>query len=157
MGTGRDLHPLVDQLLPLSSNMDRLSPPLNNEEDPEGEVQGISMARYADFGDDLSINYTRMYTTLSYLVLRERSSSLLASNEVQLRQSQQAHLADLLGIEAQYADEVERKRHMVDEINETRKKRQVDFQPVEEYLLQRWQDGVRSMVDLGIERAETPL
>lgn len=115
---------------------------------------GVSLDRYTEFGSGDDIRYSEMYTALSYSMLRERSSLLMAQNAPQLRENQRAHLASLSELDKVYQEEANLKRQRVDEINEERKRRQVEFEPVNGYLEQRWHDGIRSMVDLGIQRAQ---
>ncbi|KAK7681288.1 hypothetical protein QCA50_015675 [Cerrena zonata] len=51
-------------------------------------------------------------------------------------------------------EQLTRKRQQIEDINVIRKKRQVvDFKPVNDYLNDRWKDGIKSVVDLGIESA----
>lgn len=126
----------------------------HNEDHRHILLPGISMDRYMDFGLGDDIRFNDMYTSLSYSTLRERSSSLMAQNAPHLRHTQRVHLASLSGLDRVYQEEVDRKRQRVDDINEERKRRQLEFEPVSGYLEQRWQDGIRSMVDLGIERAQ---
>jgi hypothetical protein len=53
-----------------------------------------------------------------------------------------------------FSDNLNQKRRLVDQVNMVRKKRQlVDFKPVNDYLNERWRDGIKSVVDLGIEAA----
>lgn len=161
------MHPRAQELLPLPSHsttpilirdIERYEADEDDDEHIDEQRQilrpGISMDRYSDFGAGDNLRYTDMYTSLSYLILRERSSSIMAQNAPHLRQAQRTHLASLSELDRVYQDETSRKREMVEEINEDRKRRQADFEPVAAYLEQRWLDGIRSMVDLGIERAQ---
>lgn len=127
---------------------------IHNEEPRQILSDGISMDRYAEFGHGDEVHYSEMYTALSYSMLRERNSLLTAQNARQLRENQRAHLASLSELDRVYQEDADRKRQRVDEANEERKRRQLDFEPVNGYLEQRWHDGIRSMVDLGIQRAQ---
>lgn len=166
-----ELHPAV---LPLSSNMDRFRRrPLPEESVNEDGflhletppmLQGIDMSRYSEFheteenenegdSDNLdNINHERMYTSLAYSVLRERNASLAVQNDESVDHIREAHLDSLLKLELLYSAELEKKRQRIEEINEGRKKRQIEFQPVNEYLDEKWHDGINSMIDMGIQR-----
>lgn len=132
----------------------------NADEPPR--VQGIDMSRYTDFNDEDDndadsdnpdhVNHDRMYTALAYSTLRERNSQLFLKNDESMSSLREAHLQLLLATEQLYRNELERKRQYVDDINEARKKRQVEFQPIAEHLEEKWHDGINSMIDMGIER-----
>ncbi|SGZ48307.1 CIC11C00000002778 [Sungouiella intermedia] len=159
------MHPRVNELLPLSSNsgtsallqdIQRFEDD-DDEEDPNDErilPQGISMDRYTEFGTADDVNYPQMYTALSYSMLRERSTSLMTQNAPHLQHAQRTHLASMSELDNVYQREAAGKRLRVDEINNDRKRRQLEFEPVASYLEQRWQDGIRLMTDLGIQRAQ---
>lgn len=159
------LHPRVNELLPLSANSGNsalfqdIQKYEDDDDDDDHDIddrilpQGISMDRYSDFGAEEDGN-THMYTALSYAMLRERSTSLMAQNAPHIQHAQRTHLAYLSELENVYQEEAARKRLRVDEINEERKRRQLEFEPVGSYLEQKWQDGIRLMVDLGIQRAQ---
>lgn len=155
-------HPLVDQILPLhySSNSSLMRDIEryeleNGEEVGEGILEHtISMDRYTDFEGENGVDYNRVYTTLSYSIMRERSASLMSQNQQQLENMQRAHSSSLSELDNVYLAEVGRKRLRVDEINEIRKKRQLEFEPMNRYLEQRFDEGVNSMIDLGIESLE---
>lgn len=168
------LHPLVDQMLPLRDNPEKnLSRPLlmqeieryEQEQDDEDIDEnnariihdGIDMTKYSEFtsanesgGED--IRYDNLYATLSYSSLQNRNLSLLSQNEEQLEGLHEHHLNDLATIEEEYRQDLSKKRQRIEELNVYRKRRQVvDFKPVNDYLNDRWKDGLKSVVELGIE------
>ncbi|ABN66867.1 predicted protein [Scheffersomyces stipitis CBS 6054] len=175
------LHPMVDQILPLPQpSALRLSPsPLLNQEieryeqeqleefDDDDETAlpanvihgGIDMNRYADFikeGSSSSggseVDRNNLYTTLSYAGLQERNLALLLNNNHELMRLHQQHLQELGNVKEDYTVNLNSKRQMVDEVNVIRKKRQVvNFKPVNDYLNEKWKEGIKSVVDLGIE------
>lgn len=164
-----EMHPAVGPLLPLSSNMDRFRQPLGERSDggsisSEQHTQGIDMSRYTDFHDDHDndddndsdngehVNHDRMYTSLAYSVLRERNASLALQNEESISSIRNAHLESLLKMELLYRDQLTKKRQRVEEINMERKRRQLDFMPTNELQEQTWQEGVNSMVDMGLHK-----
>lgn len=162
---GPGLHPLVDQVVPLSA---RLSPRpmllqeierLDEEDDePEHILEAVDLRRYADFspnGDGAS--HSQLYTALSYAVLLERNALVLGQNEDQLTALQKQHLAQLAQLEDDYEIALSRKRQQAEDLNVARKKRQTDFGPVNDYLNDRWREGIRSVVDLGVETARVDL
>lgn len=180
-----NLHPLVDQILPLPS-VNRLTPsPLlfqeieryEQEQDddtshflPDSRGQfikdGIDLNRYKHTdipndsfnlpNDQQQINPNEhddnLYTSLSYSILQDRNLSLIRQNNSQFDLLQNQHLNELSQLEDDYRNELHTKRQRIDEVNVIRKKRQVvDFKPVNDYLNDRWKDGIKSVVDLGIE------
>lgn len=166
------VHPAAGPVLPLSSSMDRFRRPQQGEQadqnDPEYDnaeppvIQGIDMSRYTDFHDEDDndadsdnpdhTNQDRMYTALAYSMLRERNSRLALQNDGSMSSIREAHLELLLKTELLYRNELERKRRQVEDINDIRKKRQIDFQPINEHLEEKWHDGINSMIDMGIQR-----
>lgn len=175
-GQGIDeIHPLVTQILPLNNNNEgNLARPLlmqeieryEQEQDEDEDIDdnnggiiqnGIDMSKYSEFSTRSAsgqekIHYDNLYATLSYASLEKRNLSLLSQNEEQLRQLHEAHINDLTGIEQQYSEDLHKKRQSIEDINVLRKRRQVvDFKPVNDYLNDRWKDGIKSVVELGIE------
>lgn len=169
------LHPLVEQMLPLTENneINHTRPALLHEIERYEEEQqheadfdesnigiienGIDMSRYSQFtakneSGKETILYDNMYSTLSYSLLQNRNLSLLSQNEDQIRNLQLQHLNNLTVIEEEYTNDLHQKRQRIDDVNTTRKRRQVeDFKPVNDYLNDRWKEGIKSVVDLGIE------
>lgn len=168
------LHPLVEQMLPLRvNNENNMSKPLliqeieryEQEQDDEDIDEtsakilqdGIDMSKYSEFTTTNAsgredIRYDNLYATLSYSLLQNRDLSLLSQNEQQLVQLQEHHISDLEMIEEEYRQDLSKKRQRIEEINVLRKRRQVvDFKPVNDYLNDRWKDGIKSVVELGIE------
>ncbi|RLV95737.1 hypothetical protein JA1_000830 [Spathaspora sp. JA1] len=172
------LHPLVDQLLPLPPIRHTPNTLLSNmekqryEEDLEDEdediqqdetMQGIDLSRYSGFisspleGSSESqdnINYNNLYTTLEYAHLQDRNLELLKKNKPELTKLQLQNLQDLEGINQELEDKLQTKRQMIDEVESTRKRRQIsDFKPVKDYFQQKWKEGISSAVELNIEAA----
>lgn len=166
------LHPSVDRLLPLSSSLDRHLPPcalLNDIERYEAELKDheedgtaaepstilkhpISLSRYTDFEHDGVIDYNAMYTALSYAILRDRNSSFDAQNRSATQALEEGHLETLNNLVASLKSLISQKRERIDDFESARKKRQLDFQPVNEFLSQSWRDGITAMVDAGLDR-----
>lgn len=175
-GDSNGLHPLVNEVIPLPNpNRSTPSPLLmqeieryEQEEDTDDEQEpdrrlsnGIDLSRYSNFNDDGlndndddNINYNNLYSTLSYSMLHERNLTLMNENNEQLAQLEQNHLSQLSDLKEDQHEQLTRKRQQIEDINVIRKKRQVvDFKPVNDYLNDRWKDGIKSVVDLGIESA----
>ncbi|QEL59947.1 hypothetical protein SBP28_001968 [Candidozyma auris] len=152
-------------------NTDEMHPaPLGERNDggsisSEQHTQGIDMSRYTDFHDDHDndddndsdngehVNHDRMYTSLAYSVLRERNASIALQNEESISSIRNAHLESLSKMELSYRDQLTKKRQRVEEINMERKRRQLDFMPTNELQEQTWQEGVNSMVDMGLHKS----
>lgn len=155
------LHPRVDEILPLSHSGISPSPMLHQEieryeeeeEVPEnGEmIRGVDMSRYSEFDND-GIQYDNLHTTLSYSLLQSRNLALHEQNHHQLAGLQNSHVEAVGELDEQYSEQLRQKRQRIDDVNVIRKKRQVvDFKPVNDYLNDRWKDGIKSVVDLGME------
>lgn len=187
-GQNNPIHPLVEQILPLSASgfhhsdnfASSPSPMLLHEieryEEENGSSGlhagnspyygtllngGVDMTRYSEFtnedgeeAEEDNINYHRLYTTLSYSALQNRNLDISSSASVtdDLITIQQNHLRFAQKIENGLETEVNKKRERIDEINRERKRRQVEeFKPVNDYLQERWKDGIKNVVELGIE------
>ncbi|KAG7661481.1 uncharacterized protein J8A68_005059 [[Candida] subhashii] len=177
----QNMHPLVDQLLPLpASNVpssllarEVLRYEEESEEDDDDTNNpppilmegGIDLSRYTDFNSnnsvispterEVDINYNQMYTTLEYAHLQQRNLNVMLKNKQELSQLQSQHLQQLQEIDQDLQQRIGDKRQMIDDIEQTRKKRQVDdFKPVGDYLQQQWRDGIESCVEMSIEGAK---
>lgn len=146
------LHPLVDTLVPLPQQQSSLihhEKKLYEEEedddderdgdgsDEDGDVQGINIRAYEN--DKLLEN---LYYTLNHrtnlTLLTQNVSSFSASNQFELDKHLQSQITE--------------KRKQVDDLNEERKKRQLeDFKPVEQYLTSKWQQGLNTLINLNVE------
>lgn len=129
------------------------------EQDDPGETVpatffpgGVSMERYSDFGEGDDFNVNRMYTSLLYGVLRDRNAQIAVDTATERAHAQAMTNEQLKEIALAQKSTILRKRESIDELNSTRQAKQTQFQPVDGYLQQRWKDGVKNIVDMGIER-----
>ncbi|KAM9905900.1 hypothetical protein OXX79_001878 [Metschnikowia pulcherrima] len=154
------LHPMVGTIMPLSENRSLLMRDMAQfeSEDVGGVVPdtflpgGITMDRYTDFGPDDDVDCARMYTSLSYSILRERNAQMGVENATERAQAQKAAHERLVELEKAQKSVLSRKRANVEELKSARHTKQAQFQPVNGYLEQRWKDGIKHMVDLGIDK-----
>ncbi|EGW33115.1 uncharacterized protein SPAPADRAFT_60427 [Spathaspora passalidarum NRRL Y-27907] len=171
--SNQPLHPMVDQILPLPTNQHIPNNLLNNmerqryeEEDEEEDIhdgEGIDLSRYNGFissplegssSSDSQHNYNNLYTTLEYAHLQGRNLDLLRKNQAELSHLQSRHLQELEGINQELQDKLNNKRQMIDDVESTRKRRQVsEYKPVNDYFQQKWEEGISSAVELNIEAA----
>lgn len=112
----------------------------------------IDMERYVEFGDDEDVDYDKLYTSLSYGILRERNSRLMEQSFELGLEAQRAIRSSLDDLSSTYSQGIERKRQRLDEINSERQLKQTQFQPVAGYLEMRWQSGIQTLVDRGISK-----
>lgn len=141
------LHPRVEELLPLS--LLRPASLLSGEieryeeehpDDDEPIVQGMDFSRYDDAPSHMN---------LSYAMLEGRNLKLMAHNMPNRGYDQLIELyCDVASV---YAEASGDKRRRSEEVLSERKRRQLEFEPVGEYLEGRWRDGIRSMVNMGME------
>ncbi|RLV84060.1 hypothetical protein JA9_003245 [Meyerozyma sp. JA9] len=143
------VHPLVENLLPLPSSRSTslLSQEIERyeEEQPDEDepiINGIDNSRYSDDVDN--------YTNLSYSMLEKRNLELMAQNHQNMQASWRRHLRHLGEVESNYEQHLGDKRNRSDEVLSERKRRQLEYEPVGEYLEHRWRDGLRSMVNMGM-------
>lgn len=125
----------------------RLSHQENSNERSEKERyeveddEGIDMSRYED-------NLEALYYTNNHY----RNLSMILSNQTNSTQHQE--LID--NMEHELNDTMDKKRKMIDDINMMRNKRQtIDFKPINDYLSDRWKDGIKSIVDLSVEASKS--
>lgn len=157
------LHPNVSELPSFSSNLPqpllladvrRLEDLLNDTDDLPLHVlsPAIDMDRYVDFND--STDHLRMFTALSYGILRDRNSRAMEQNMAQAHEAQAGLKSAMEDINTMYNTQIVRKRRHVDEINAERQRKQAQFEPVGGYLDMRWQSGIQQLTDLGIFQLE---
>lgn len=153
-------HPMVDNLVPLPETssvnslslqeIERYEHELEDNEDFEGPIiTGIDTERYEDAQES-----DKVYENLYYSSNEVSNLSALVQNADSVANTNHQYYQQLNGIHQDLDKNVEKKRKQINDVNVLRKKRQtVDFQPVNDYLNNRWKDGIKSVVDLGIERA----
>lgn len=158
------LHPRVEEMLPLSANLfrplllsdvTRLEQLLNVDSDttPLHVLSpAIDLERYVEFGDGDNVDYDRVYTAMSYGILRERNSRLLEQNLLLGLEAQHAVKVAMEDLSTSYSHEIARKRLRIEEISAERQRKQAQFQPVGSYLELRWRSGVQALIDKGISR-----
>ncbi|OBA23835.1 hypothetical protein METBIDRAFT_30224 [Metschnikowia bicuspidata var. bicuspidata NRRL YB-4993] len=158
------LHSRLGELAPLSENrsllmrdMERFELDYSDGLVPETFVSGgVSMDRYTDFGPDHDFSYDQMYTALLYSVLRDRNAQLAAEHSAERAHAQKEACESMRQVESLQRDLLVRKRERTEELNLAREAKQMQFQPVDGYLEQRWKDGIKGIVDTGIERHAGP-
>lgn len=167
------LHPLIDDVFPVPLSSLQGSSTLLGQEIKRYEEElnadmtvdlhlirpGVDLSRYSAFtSEDGDINYENLYSTLSYASMQQRLLSLALQNTDSIKASEDSNLESLKVMKEDYSSSLHQKRRQIDDFNLIRKKRQVvEFGPVNEYLNERWKDGIRSAVDLGIEASKIDL
>lgn len=160
------IHPRAMEILPLSTHMPqpllladvaRLEQLVQDGETIETYAPhilspAIEMERYVEFGDGENRDYDRMYTALSYGILRDRNSRLMEQTSELSLEAHNAIKAHLHELATSYSSGIDRKRHRIDEVNAERERKLVQLHPVTGYLEMRWQSGLQSLVDQGISR-----
>ncbi|KAK6464063.1 hypothetical protein DFJ63DRAFT_311360 [Scheffersomyces coipomensis] len=137
------------------------------DEDIEGEddfhiiKNGIDLSRYnVSEGSSSSSNnsgsnqipsVSELYTSLSYQQLTERNLRILLENNEDLSQFNNDQLQNLQSLQQDYVINVNSKRVKLDDINQIRKRKQMEFGTVNNYLQTKWKDGIKNVVELGIE------
>lgn len=148
----RNLHPQVEAVLPipelpLSNRL--LDQKFEEDEDMEDDEEkddqtGIDMARYQD-----TSNINNLYTTMSYSILQARNDELVTESQYTATYSQ--HLNQLLQLHHTTEASISNKRKALDDLNLTRKKLHLAQENLNSYLQDQWKDGLKSVVDLGVE------
>ncbi|RCK54325.1 hypothetical protein Cantr_04419 [Candida viswanathii] len=166
------LHPLVDQLLPLHSNLQQRSTIMDmtlqhyDEESDDEDDEGIDLAKYTQFnitspledhGASSSnaagnIDYTNLYTTLGHSSLQQRNLEFLIQNRNDLHQLQQQELARLDELNNELTKNISNKRSMIDDASTTGKRRQLnEYQPAQQRLEQQWRESINATIESTIE------
>ena len=150
----------------------------DDEHDNDHEMEGgVDMTRYTDFtlkspldeigneraqsssysslGEEDRIDHTRLYTTLGHSILRQRNLNLLAQNQHEISVLQENQLQELDTINNDMIRQINMKRKMIDEVDEDRKRRQInEYAPVNEYLENRWKQGINTAVEIVVDEAD---
>lgn len=155
----------IDKICPIPIPMNERNQPCpailadieKYELNPEGPILpgGIDMNRYSSFDDadtTGSESYNALRATLEYAELYERNLEIYLQNTESIAANQERRLDMLLSMESQYTGAISRKRTTTDAINSDRKRQQLDeYLPKISHLHQKWNEGIRALVDLGIE------
>ena len=163
------MHPLVDKIVSqedgnvtaswslLGKEVEKLEFDYGDNDNDEirNIINGVDMFRYSEFSTSANelINYDRMYTAYSYTLLHQRNMKILLENIHKARASSQLHLQELEAIRDEYDTNLSRKRKEIQDLNNERKRRQVEqFKPLGDFLENKWKGTLKSLVDLGIQR-----
>ncbi|CCH45329.1 Pre-mRNA-splicing factor [Wickerhamomyces ciferrii] len=138
------IHSKVDELYPLPEPSSIVSN-IKEEQfsDPDFTLGGIDLSKYSNLDDLESLQNSIVFTDL-------RNKSLKLANKFGKNQW-------LLGNDLhqysneQISEELQNKRRKINDINYERKQIQLEAKPVIDYLEQRWQQGIKSNVDIGVE------
>ncbi|KAI0463358.1 hypothetical protein LJB42_003382 [Komagataella kurtzmanii] len=145
------LHPKVDQMFPsIPSSIQSSLEEIDSLQDKiTFTFNGISESRYQEAKTNDQLD-----TLISYTEIHHRSLELLQENTRNLYLINNSQLESLQeGLNATIAH----KRKLVDRINSSRKRQQVDFRPLNEHLNKSWKESIKSSVDYGVECARIEL
>ena len=170
------LHPLVDQVLPLNSNLHQRSSIMNltlqdyEEESDDEDDDGVDLSKYTQFnitsplednnngnvsGSSGNIDYTNLYTTLGHANLQQRNLEFLVRNRNDLQYLQQQELARLDELNNELTKNINNKRSMIDDVSNSRKRRQVnEYQLAQQELEERWKENINATIEATIETAK---
>jgi len=138
------IHPKVDELYPLPEAHKLISQITTEElEDPNFSLGGIDLSDYSNLENPESLQKSLVFTSLRNKSLRIASkfgkNQWLISNDLFEESNNQIR------------EEVQNKKRKIDEINYERKSMQLEAKPVIDYLEDRWNQGIKNNVDIGIE------
>lgn len=159
-------HPLVDTLVPLppqtptSLSLSAIEQYEQESDDDAGPIikKGIDMSRYLTptSDDEVDDGEEKKYFESLYYSSNELSNvELLVQNNRQLEAIHDKHEHDVNVINQQLQQTLDKKRKTGEDINIQRKKRQEDFKPVNDYLNNRWKEGLSGVVDMAVEAANS--
>lgn len=140
------LHPHVETVLPIPQLSNRLLDTKFDEDDDmdeDEEVLGIDMLRYQD------TTTNNLYTTLSYSILQQRNDALV--KDKQYTASYQQHMENLLKLSNTTEASIGNKRQALEQLNGERKRMHDKQEGLNCYLKEQWKEGLRGVVDLGVE------
>lgn len=159
-----DLHPRLEELVPLPNTETTASPSslsmqaierYENENVEENEdvhiIEGVDMDRYLGFTDSSDEANVKYYESLYYAINESNNLSTMSQNIEEFANVNQQYLEQLDQIQNQLSSNLDKKRKNIEQVNILRKKRQNDFKPVNDYLNERWKDGLKSVIDLSVE------
>lgn len=155
------LHPQMEELVPLPDSSSPNSLALqaieryeneNGEDNEESHIiDGIDMERYIGFVDSSDEKNVKYFESLYYAINESNNLSTMSQNIDEFANINQQYLEQLNQLHSQLHSSLDKKRKQVEQVNVLRKKRQTDFKPVNDYLNERWKDGLKSVIDLSVE------
>ncbi|ANZ77992.1 BA75_04652T0 [Komagataella pastoris] len=149
--SAKKLHPKVDQKFPpipsiIQSSLEEID---SLQDKITFTFNGISESRYQEAKTDDQLD-----TLVSYTEMHHRSLELLQENT---RNLYLINNSQLESIQEGLNQTIARKRKLVDRINNSRKRQQVDFRPLNKHLNNSWKESIKSSVDYGVECARIEL
>ncbi|CDK27357.1 unnamed protein product [Kuraishia capsulata CBS 1993] len=141
----------------IESHLDQLITSEQKKEFLDNGLGGVDLSKYSRLTsdtDDSQYDLEKLQMALSYTQMRNRSLTVmmaygknkwLVANDELERENESLEAA------------LSTKREQIDEINRERKRRQLDYKPVKEYLEERWSQAVRDCVEVGVECARVEL
>lgn len=140
----RKIHPKVDELYPLPKPHALISNFKDEElNDPEFSLGGVDLSDYSNLENPESLQKSLVFTSLRNKSLRLASNfgknQWLLSNDLFEESNNQIR------------EELNYKKRKIDEVNAERKAIQLEAKPVIDYLEERWNQGIKSNVDIGVE------
>lgn len=138
------IHPKVDELYPLRDPHPLISKFTDEQlNDPEFSLGGVDLSDYSNLDNPESLQKSLVFTSLRNKSLRLASkfgkNQWLLSNDLFEESNNQIR------------EELNYKKRKIDEVNLERKTIQLEAKPVIDYLEERWNQGIKSNVDIGVE------
>lgn len=139
-----EIHPKVKELYTLPQSH-HLIADIGEEEltDPGFSLGGIDLSDYSNLENTESLQKSLVFTSLRNKSLK--LSSQFGKNQWLLSNDQFEHSNE------QIKQELNSKKRKIDEINLDRKNMQLEAKPVIDYLEERWNQGIKNNVDIGVE------
>lgn len=129
---------------------------MDSNDDDFTIIYGIDMDRYSKFETDERDqdykNLDNLRVTLEYAQLYERNLSLYLENERANYHAQSHVVTGLKELLSEYDFAISRKRMRIQELEDERKRKKGDeYQRKYQYLQERWNEGIKAIVEMGIE------
>ncbi|VEU23881.1 DEKNAAC104974 [Brettanomyces naardenensis] len=154
-GTNTDeLHPYVVSKFPDITREHPLDIPITRD--------GMGMERLASRytsveGDSKLKKEDKLKLLTSYSMLRSRTLEVFDRNMTSIENEWLVSLDELERLNDRADLEIGRKRKQIDDLFASRKKRCLEFSPINDFLRNRWNDKIDELINVGVQVAEREL
>ncbi|ODV97355.1 hypothetical protein PACTADRAFT_49084 [Pachysolen tannophilus NRRL Y-2460] len=113
-------------------------------------IGGIDLTRYNNLTTESNeLDYAKLYTSLAHSMLRQRSLTISNfNNDIIVKNKWLLYNNQLSCYNSILKKELNKKRKAIDDINEQRKKLQLNYKPLDEYLQNKWREEIKACVDV---------
>lgn len=148
------IHPLVKAKFPLVV----LEQPVKMVVSERGLGMDSLGKKYTDLEATKTMGKAeKMQLLASYSMLRSRKLELFNRYEGLIASQWADRVGDLKQLDAELDEQINKRQLDLEDVEEQRKRRCLEFEPVYEFMKGRWKDKVEELVELGVEAAQREL